>query len=111
MMLDGPNGLQIFVSGLFLIDHLHHVLRGKLQDHVENGRMKLFQFLVVAPFNVNEGEVEVCGDELCELPEEVDFIVDFVLVERFQQFLSLIRQEGGKLLSHVPMFICFQISH
>lgn len=30
MMLDGPNGLQVLISLLFLIDHIHNVLRGEL---------------------------------------------------------------------------------
>lgn len=68
-------------------------MRGKFQDHIEEVCEQLAEFLVVAPFEIDEGEVEVCGDELCELPKEADLVVDLFLVERFQQFLSLVRQE------------------
>lgn len=93
MVFDCPDGLQIFVSRQLLVDHVHYVLRGKFQDHIEEVGEQLAEFLVVAPFEIDEGEVEVCGDELCELPEEADLVVDLFLVERFQQFLSLVRQE------------------
>lgn len=71
---------------------------------------QLAEFLVVAPFEIDEGEVEVCGDELCELPEEADLVVDFFLVERFQQFLSLVRQEDCQLLAHIHIVNLVQVS-
>lgn len=30
MMLNGPNGLQVLISLLFLIDHIYNILRGEL---------------------------------------------------------------------------------
>lgn len=91
MVLDSPDRLQIFISSLLLVDHIHYVLRGKLQDHIEEVGEQLAEFLVVAPFQIDEGEVEVCCDEFRELPEEADLVVDLFLVERFQQFLSFVR--------------------
>lgn len=109
MVLDGPDRLQIPLSRLPLVDHVDDVLRGQLQEQIEEVGEQLAQLLVVAPFQIDEREVKVGRDELGELPEELDLAVDFFLVERLQQLLSFLGQEDGQLLSRIHISDALQV--